>query len=68
MHGIADAFAAEGVPDGFHLAAAEVYRRLAPLRDPDAPDRPAEIASVLAELRTSVTGGTKDEAYGRFKP
>ncbi len=37
MHEIADAFAAAALPDGFHGAAAEIYRRLAPLKDaPDA--------------------------------
>lgn len=33
MHEIADALASAGVPGGFHRAAAEVYRRLGPLRD-----------------------------------
>jgi 3-hydroxyisobutyrate dehydrogenase-like beta-hydroxyacid dehydrogenase len=37
MHEIADTFAAAALPDGFHRAAAEIYRRLAQLKDaPDA--------------------------------
>lgn len=51
MRGIADAFAAEGAPDGFHRAAAEVYRRMAPLRDPDAPDRRTEVEEVLEAIQ-----------------
>lgn len=33
MHEIADTFELAGIPDGFHLAAAEIYERLAPLKD-----------------------------------
>lgn len=32
MHEIADTFAAAGLPDQFHRGAAEIYRRLAPLK------------------------------------
>lgn len=35
MHEIARTFAEAGLPPGFHEAAAEVYRRLAPYRDAD---------------------------------
>jgi 3-hydroxyisobutyrate dehydrogenase-like beta-hydroxyacid dehydrogenase len=38
MEEIADAFAAAGLPDGFHRAAAELYRRLAVYKD--APEPP----------------------------
>ena len=33
MHEIAATFGAAGLPDGFHRAAAEVYRRMGPLKD-----------------------------------
>lgn len=39
MHQIADTFAAAGLPDGFHRAAAELYERLDAYKD--APDLPA---------------------------
>ncbi|MDZ7799972.1 MAG: DUF1932 domain-containing protein [Trueperaceae bacterium] len=51
MHQIAAAFDAEGVQPEFHLAAAETYRRLSPLRDADAPEGKPELARVLAALR-----------------
>lgn len=51
MRQIAAAFDAEGVQRGFHLAAAETYRRLAPLRDADATEGQPELARVLAALR-----------------
>ncbi len=47
MDEIGDAFAAAGVPDGFHRAAADVYRRLDRFKDAD------ELPS-LAELVTEV--------------
>ena len=50
MHEIADAFEAERLPGGFHRAAAEAYRRLAPLRDEDAADEDAAVAAVVAAL------------------
>ena len=36
MHEIADTFAAAGLPEGFHRAAADVYDRLASFKDADA--------------------------------
>lgn len=36
MHEIADTFEAARLPDGFHRAAADLYRRMAPLKDQDA--------------------------------
>ena len=50
MEEIADTFAAAGLPDGFHRAAAEVYRRLRDFRD--APEPPAledALAALLGE-------------------
>ncbi len=49
MEEIADAFAAATLPDGFHRAAAEVFRRLAEFKDVPAP--PALEAALAALLR-----------------
>ena len=47
MAEIAKTFGDRGLPDGFHLAAAEVYRRLERFKDdPDAPGG-AELAQHL---------------------
>jgi hypothetical protein len=49
MEEIAATFASAGLPDGFHLAAAEVYRHLEQFKDdPDAPGG-AELARHLLE-------------------
>jgi len=51
MDEIAATFAADGLPDGFHRAAADVYRRLAGFKDdPDAPGG-AELAQHLLPPR-----------------
>lgn len=47
MHEIADSFAAAGLPDGFHRAAAELYRRMAAYKDADTPP---ELAAVIETL------------------
>lgn len=47
MHEIASTLAGAGLPDGFHLAAAEVYNRLADFKD--APETP-KLAAVLQAL------------------
>lgn len=47
MDEIAATFAAAGMPVGFHLAAAEVYRRLADFKDQQAPPSLAEVFSAL---------------------
>ena len=50
MEEIADTFAAAGLPDGFHRAAAEVYRRLRDFRDAPAPPAlEAALAALLGE-------------------
>lgn len=46
MHEIADALEAEGLPGGFHRAAAETYRRLGPLRA----QGDVDVAAVVAAL------------------
>ncbi len=48
MHEIADSFAAQDLPDGFHRAAAEIYRRLEPFREERAPALADVVAAVLA--------------------
>jgi hypothetical protein len=48
MEEIAATFAAAGLPDGFHRAAAEVYARLTPYKDQVEPPPLAEVARVLA--------------------
>jgi 3-hydroxyisobutyrate dehydrogenase-like beta-hydroxyacid dehydrogenase len=48
MEQIAATFAAAGLPDGFHRAAADVYQRLAGYKDAAAPPPIAEVAAVLA--------------------
>ena len=48
MEEIAATFAGAGLPDGFHLAAADVYRRLAEFKDADpAPDLAAVVRALL---------------------
>lgn len=47
MDEIADTFAAQGLPDGFHRASAEVYRRLAGFKDERAPT----LDRIIAVLR-----------------
>lgn len=47
MEEIAAAFGSAGVPTGFHMSAAEVYRRLAPLRGQPGTDGPDAIARLL---------------------
>lgn len=48
MHEIADSFAAEDLPDGFHRAAAQIYERLAGFKN----EREPELARIIAALRT----------------
>ncbi|HSE91824.1 MAG TPA: DUF1932 domain-containing protein [Methylomirabilota bacterium] len=47
MEEIAATFAAAGLPDGFHLASAEIYRRLQGYKDAKAPPSIAEVARML---------------------
>jgi 3-hydroxyisobutyrate dehydrogenase-like beta-hydroxyacid dehydrogenase len=48
MHEIADTFAAAGLPDGFHRAAAEIYDRMAGFKDAG---RPPTLDEVTREIR-----------------
>ena len=50
MEEIAATFAAAGLPDGFHLAAAEVWRRLSSYKDASRPSV-AEVVEVLRKSR-----------------
>ena len=56
MEEIADTFAAAGLPDGFHRAAAEVYRRMSGYRDAASPPSVEEVATeVLAGTASGET-------------
>ena len=48
MEEIAATFDAAGLPDGFHDAAGEIYRRLAGWKDTATPPSMAEVAKTLA--------------------
>jgi Domain of unknown function (DUF1932) len=48
MEEIAASFDAAGLPAGFHLAAAEVYRRLESFKDAAEPPAMAEVAAALS--------------------
>ena len=48
MEEIAATFEAAGLPDGFHEAAGEIYRRLAGWKDTATPPSMAEVAKTLA--------------------
>lgn len=50
MTEIANTFESQGIPDGFHRAAAEIYRRLAGYRDAEASP---ELEEVLKRIRSS---------------
>ncbi len=47
MEEIAATFAAAGMPNGFHQAAGDIYRRLAGFKDVETP----ELETVLAALK-----------------
>ena len=50
MEEIADTFAGAGLPDGFHRAAAEIYRRLSEFKDvPEPPALEDALAALLGE-------------------
>ena len=51
----AAALDAAGLPEGFHQAAADVYRRLAPYKD-------AGVPPTLDDVAKTLLGGQKDEA------
>jgi 3-hydroxyisobutyrate dehydrogenase-like beta-hydroxyacid dehydrogenase len=68
MEEIAAAFAAHDLPDGYGLAAAEIYRRLAGFKDADpAPDWPAVAASLGQSdpgRRSPSASGSPDQPGG----
>ncbi len=56
MEEIADTFAAAGLPEGFHRAAAEVYRRMTEYKDaPTPPSVEEAAASMLGSAKRSVS-------------
>lgn len=53
MEEIASTFRSAGLPDGFHRAAAEIYRRMEPLRELDSPELQVIVEALLASSRDS---------------
>lgn len=51
MEEIAASFRAAGLPDGFHLAAAQIYRELERFKDPGAPPSLDEVTATLRRLQ-----------------
>ena len=49
MHEIAATFAAANLPAGFHQAAAEIYARMAGLKDAESPDIDAALTAILQQ-------------------
>jgi hypothetical protein len=49
MHEIADTFAAAGLPEGFHRAAADIYARLAGFKN----QRNADPEAIFAALQSN---------------
>ncbi|OGK78188.1 MAG: hypothetical protein A2W08_09255 [Candidatus Rokubacteria bacterium RBG_16_73_20] len=62
MEEIAASFAAAGLPEGFHTAAAEIYRRLEGWKDTEAPPAAAEVSGALALGGRRGGGGTRRTA------
>ena len=73
MEEIAVSFEAAGVPGGFHLAAAELYRRLEGFKDGAGPPALAQVTAAIrrkvspAGRRKSIAQREKEEAPARFK-
>jgi 3-hydroxyisobutyrate dehydrogenase-like beta-hydroxyacid dehydrogenase len=55
MEEIAASFRAAGLPDGFHLAAAQIYRELEQFKDPGAPPSLDEVTAALGRPRAKRT-------------
>jgi 3-hydroxyisobutyrate dehydrogenase-like beta-hydroxyacid dehydrogenase len=51
MEEIAASFRAAGLPDGFHLAAAEIYRELEQFKDPGSPPSMDEVTATLGRIK-----------------
>ena len=56
MEEIAAAFQAVGLPDGFHRAAADLYRRLERYKDTDTPPSLEEATAVISHVSLGKTG------------
>jgi 3-hydroxyisobutyrate dehydrogenase-like beta-hydroxyacid dehydrogenase len=52
MDEIAEMFAAAGLPEGFHQAAAEIYNRLADIKGVDSPPTTQDVLNVLLKRET----------------
>ena len=61
MEEIAASFGAAGLPDGFHRAAAEVYRRLESFKNRTTPPSMAEVIQAIQRSeRVEPASGTPD--------
>ena len=73
MEEIAASFEAAGLPGGFHLAAAELYRRLEGFKDGAGPPALAQVTAAIRRKvspvgrRKSIAQREKEEAPTRFK-
>jgi len=73
MEEIAASFEAAGLPGGFHLAAAELYRRLESFKDGAGPPALAQVSAAIRRKvspggrRKSIAQREKEEAPVRFK-
>jgi hypothetical protein len=77
MEEIAASFEAAGLPGGFHLAAADLYRRLEGFKDGTTAPRPAEVTAAFrhgaprrkgaAGARRRSSARVQEEAPARFK-
>jgi len=61
MEEIAATFRAAGLPDGFHLAAADLYRRIAHFKDAAATPAIEEVLSALQHTHATESDATKTE-------
>jgi 3-hydroxyisobutyrate dehydrogenase-like beta-hydroxyacid dehydrogenase len=73
MEEIAASFEAAGLPGGFHLSAAELYRRLEAFKDGAGPPALAQVTTAIRRKvppvgrRKSIAQREKEEAPARFK-
>src|SRR6267143_777498 len=73
MEEIAASFEAAGLPGGFHLSAAELYRRLEAFKDGAGPPALAQVSAAIRRKlspvgrRKSIAQREKEEAPARFK-
>jgi len=67
MEEIAATFEAAGLPDGFHRAAAEVYRRLENFKDRSTPPSMAEVTQAMQRSAPVEPASIKPDVNDRMK-